>query len=74
MQQKSKISSPCINLCEVDKTTQLCKGCYRNIDEITTYSFLDDNSKIKLNGILAKRREELLKLKQKNPDMYNWVN
>jgi predicted Fe-S protein YdhL (DUF1289 family) len=74
MSLRKKIESPCINLCEVDKTTELCKGCLRNMDEITTFAFLDDDSKIKLNETLAKRRKHLLNLKQQNPGMYEWVN
>jgi predicted Fe-S protein YdhL (DUF1289 family) len=73
MHQKQNISSPCIKLCEVDNETQLCKGCFRNIDEITTFPFLNDESKIKLNETLAKRRKHLLNLKQKNPGKFEWV-
>ena len=71
MDEVSNIESPCIKVCEVDETTQLCKGCLRTIDEITSYPFLDDEAKIQLNQALEKRREQLLNSKKENPGMFD---
>ncbi|MBS7808277.1 DUF1289 domain-containing protein [Variovorax sp. PCZ-1] len=29
--------SPCISVCQMDKTTGWCKGCYRTIEEIIAW-------------------------------------
>ncbi len=28
------IKSPCIDICLLDKSTQICTGCYRSLDDI----------------------------------------
>ncbi|WP_091994194.1 DUF1289 domain-containing protein [Paraburkholderia lycopersici] len=37
--------SPCINICRMDARSGLCEGCLRNIDEIASWSTLDDAAK-----------------------------
>ncbi|WP_322031861.1 DUF1289 domain-containing protein [Paraburkholderia sp. J76] len=37
--------SPCINICRMDERSGLCEGCLRTIDEIATWSTLDDAAK-----------------------------
>ena len=32
------IESPCIQVCEIDPGTRLCRGCRRSIDEIAVWS------------------------------------
>lgn len=39
------VPSPCINICRIDAASGLCEGCLRNIDEIATWSLLDDEEK-----------------------------
>jgi predicted Fe-S protein YdhL (DUF1289 family) len=33
-----RIVSPCINICEIDPASGLCRGCARTTDEITGWS------------------------------------
>ncbi|WP_322103729.1 DUF1289 domain-containing protein [Paraburkholderia sp. J41] len=37
--------SPCINICRMNARTGLCEGCLRTIDEIASWSALDDEAK-----------------------------
>lgn len=37
--------SPCINVCRMHETSGLCEGCLRTIDEIASWSTLDDEAK-----------------------------
>ncbi|ACC69356.1 DUF1289 domain-containing protein [Paraburkholderia phymatum] len=39
------VPSPCINVCRMDKATNLCEGCLRTIDEIANWSSFDDAAK-----------------------------
>lgn len=50
------IPSPCIGVCKLDPKTQLCKGCFRNITEITEWYKFDDNKKTKVLEKIVKRK------------------
>ena len=39
------VASPCISVCRMDERTGLCSGCLRTIDEIATWSVLDDDAR-----------------------------
>lgn len=52
------VPSPCVNLCRMDAVTGLCEGCRRTIDEIATWSSLDDDGKRAVwRRIEARRRD-----------------
>lgn len=36
-EQQTPVPSPCINLCQMDPATGLCRGCMRTIDEIVAW-------------------------------------
>lgn len=36
--KRDEIQSPCVKLCVVHPEERICVGCYRSIDEITTWS------------------------------------
>ena len=62
MERKIHISdapvSPCINVCQLDARTSLCRGCYRTLDEISVWSEASDNDKRLILESVVKRREE----------------
>ena len=39
------VQSPCIGVCIVDETSQLCQGCFRTLGEIQGWSDLDHAQK-----------------------------
>ncbi len=41
-----EVPSPCISVCQMDPATQLCSGCYRTLEEIATWSALDDPQRL----------------------------
>ncbi len=52
----STVPSPCVNICRMDDGTGWCEGCLRSIDEIATWSLLDDGEKRAVIAELAQRR------------------
>jgi len=42
---KDEIKSPCIKICKIDEESKLCLGCFRTIDEISSWIFIDENEK-----------------------------
>ncbi len=55
---ESPVPSPCTNVCTVDPKSGLCAGCFRTLDEIATWSVLDDEAKRAVWSMLAARRNE----------------
>ncbi len=51
------IPSPCTNICQMETSTGLCRGCFRTIDEITAWSRSDDASRQQILVAIAKRRQ-----------------
>lgn len=41
----NEIKSPCIKVCAINTSSGYCKGCYRTIDEISSWMFLNNKEK-----------------------------
>lgn len=39
------IKSPCKNICIINKNSNICKGCYRTLDEISNWIKFDQLTK-----------------------------
>ncbi len=50
------VASPCINICQMDQTTGLCRGCFRTLDEIARWSSMDERDRASVVNALAVRR------------------
>lgn len=53
------VSSPCINVCKMDAAGKLCLGCWRNLEEISAWSRIDDPARLEILAAVARRRREL---------------
>ncbi|MQR00900.1 DUF1289 domain-containing protein [Glaciimonas sp. GS1] len=56
---KTGTNSPCINVCQIDDETSLCKGCARTLDEIAKWSRASDGQK-RAVWVLIKQRRALV--------------
>jgi uncharacterized protein len=45
VESNSEVQSPCIGVCVVDETSQLCQGCFRTLNEIEGWWNLDNTQK-----------------------------
>jgi predicted Fe-S protein YdhL (DUF1289 family) len=52
----STVASPCQRICEIHPIAGVCLGCFRTIDEISTWARLDDAAKRKILAVLPDRR------------------
>ena len=50
------IASPCINVCQMDAASGLCRGCFRTLDEIAGWSRASDGEKLRILTAVATRR------------------
>ena len=53
------VPSPCINVCRMNPATGWCDGCLRTIDEIASWSSLDDEARRAVWALLPQRRATL---------------
>ena len=52
-----KTDSPCIGICELEKNSEICKGCNRTIDEITNWKTFSEEKKKEIIKLLKKRKK-----------------
>ena len=50
------LPSPCINVCQMDPASGLCRGCFRTLEEITVWSRIDDARRRDILAAVAERR------------------
>jgi len=50
-------ASPCINVCTLDVARGVCQGCFRTVDEITAWSRVSDDERLRILGAAARRRQ-----------------
>ena len=53
--KRDEIQSPCINICVIHPETRLCTGCARSIDEITAWSKMSDDERLRVMSELPNR-------------------
>ncbi len=52
-----KTESPCVDVCEMDPDSGLCRGCFRTIHEIAAWSRMTGDEKDKVWPLLKERRD-----------------
>ena len=55
----SRVSSPCTDVCRIDVVSGWCEGCLRTLDEIATWSRMDDDDKRVVWARLDERRQSM---------------
>lgn len=56
--RRSNVMSPCTAVCTLIPGTELCAGCYRNVEEIRDWLYYDDAAKRQVLQRLDARRLE----------------
>lgn len=59
--QRDEIQSPCVNICVVHPQARICTGCYRSIDEITSWSKMSNEERAEVMAELPSRASSLTK-------------
>lgn len=54
----ASVASPCINVCQMDEVSGLCRGCFRTLEEITGWSRAADDDKLTILAAVDRRRAE----------------
>ncbi len=59
--QRDEVESPCVRICVVHPTEQICTGCYRTLDEIARWSRMDSSERADIMEALPARKPRLAK-------------
>jgi len=54
-----KVPSPCISICQMDASEEICIGCYRTRAEIASWGCMDQDDQVLLLDVLRDRRAKL---------------
>jgi uncharacterized protein len=54
------VASPCISLCQMDAASDLCKGCWRTMDDIVAWGTLSDAGKLLILKQIALRKTQVV--------------
>lgn len=52
------ITSPCINICQINPASRLCMGCFRSLPEIAAWGGASDAHKREILAAVAQRRRQ----------------
>ena len=62
--KRDEIESPCVNLCSIHPSAEICVGCFRTALEIENWTVMGVENRKKLMSELP-GREKLLKVRRK---------
>ena len=51
------VESPCVDKCKIDEKTNFCLGCFRALEEISSWSTYDNKQKQKIINLISKRKK-----------------
>ena len=58
--KRKEVDSPCVNICIVHPQANICTGCFRTIDEISSWSNMSDSER---KGIIKELPNRSAKLR-----------
>lgn len=63
--KRDEVDSPCIKLCVMHPTANLCMGCFRTVEEIADWSAMDPETRKSLMRELPSREKLIVKRRKK---------
>lgn len=57
---ETSVTSPCNNDCLIDPKTELCRGCFRTLNEIINWFRLSNEDKLEILKKVETRRKSLV--------------
>ena len=50
-----RVPSPCLSICRMDATRELCEGCFRTLEEIASWGMMRDAERREVWEIITQR-------------------
>ena len=57
--KRNELDSPCVNICIVHPQANICTGCFRSIDEISSWSNMSESERKRIIKELPNRSSKL---------------
>lgn len=51
------VSSPCVDVCDMDYAANVCHGCHRTLDEIAAWGYANDDEKQRILNNVEERKK-----------------
>ena len=51
----ARVPSPCLSICRMDASTEVCEGCYRTLEEIAAWGMQGDGERRAVWQLLVQR-------------------
>ena len=68
-ERSQRIVSPCLNVCKVEN--DMCIGCFRTLDEISSWIKLSDEKRTKIMKSLKKRGSQIATQNRNDTSVYD---
>ena len=56
------MKSPCLKVCMMDPRNELCRGCFRTLDEIARWGSMSEEERDRVMSDLPKRKSDVAKV------------
>ena len=56
---RQEVDSPCVSICIIHPQAKICTGCFRTIDEISSWSNMSDSERKRIIKELSNRSAKL---------------
>lgn len=63
--KREEVDSPCVKLCVIHPTAEICMGCFRSTDEIAEWSTMPSEARKALIAELPQREKLIVKRRKR---------
>jgi len=51
------VSSPCVDVCDMDYAANICRGCHRTLDEVAAWGYANDDERLRILNKIEERKK-----------------
>jgi predicted Fe-S protein YdhL (DUF1289 family) len=51
------VSSPCVDVCQLDYAAQVCRGCFRTLNEIAAWGYANEDERRRILDNIEERKK-----------------
>ena len=51
------VSSPCVDVCDMDYAANICRGCHRTLDEVAAWGYANDDERQRILNNVEERKK-----------------
>jgi predicted Fe-S protein YdhL (DUF1289 family) len=51
------VSSPCVDVCDMDYAANICRGCHRTLDEVAAWGYANNDERQRILNNIEERKK-----------------